>query len=167
MIDEAHYFFHTKSELLPYLTGNSGSVCLVTYRPSLLANQVFEAIGGHIVTSTKIEEERYFMTKIFQAHDRVKIPAHDALASLDPPHAGLLQMNETETAWRVFTPPSRITRHTHHARKYADTRLADEKAFRFADAGMPLVARRKSLSAEDYRDQDSDQSTAELLRRLP
>jgi hypothetical protein len=34
----------------------------------------------------------------------------------------------------------RITRHAHHARKYADTRLPDDKAFRFINAGDPVVA---------------------------
>jgi hypothetical protein len=140
VIDEAHYFFQPKSELLPHLSVKSGSICLVTYRPSLLADEAFEAIGGHIVTSTKIEEERYLMTEIFQAQDHGKISGHDALAALEPPRAGLLQTKEADTAWRVFTPLNRITRHAHHARKYADTRLADDKAFHFVDAGMPLLA---------------------------
>ena len=37
-------------------------------------------------------------------------------------------------------PLNRITRHAHHARKYADTRLAEDKAFHFIDAGMHRVA---------------------------
>ncbi len=40
----------------------------------------------------------------------------------------------------MFTPGDRITRHAHHARKYADVRLPDDKAFRFHGAGEPLVA---------------------------
>jgi hypothetical protein len=140
IVDEAHYFFQPGSELLRYVAPETGSICLVTYRASLLADEVFEAVGGHIVTSTKVEEERYLMTEIFQAQDHGKISAHDALAALESPRAGLLQAKDGETRWTVFTPLNRITRHAHHARKYADTRLAEEKAFRFVDAGMPLVA---------------------------
>jgi hydroxymethylpyrimidine pyrophosphatase-like HAD family hydrolase len=140
VIDEAHYFFQPNSELLQHVAAKSGSICLVTYRPSLLANEVFEAIGGQIVTTTKVEEERYLMTEIFQARDHGKISAHDALTGLEPPRAGLLRTNESKTHWSVFTPLNRITRHAHHARKYADTRLAEEKAFHFVDAGMPLIA---------------------------
>lgn len=40
----------------------------------------------------------------------------------------------------MFTPVRRITRHAHHSRKYADTRLPDDKGFRFIDTGEPLVA---------------------------
>jgi hypothetical protein len=139
IIDEAHYFFQSRSELLRYVAPETGSICLVTYRASLLADEVFEAVGGHIVTSTKVEEERYLMTEIFQAQDH-GISAHEALAAVEPPRAGFLQARDGEARWTVFTPLNRITRHAHHARKYADTRLAEEKAFRFVDAGMPLVA---------------------------
>jgi hypothetical protein len=126
--------------LLPHLSLKSGSLCLITYRPSLLADEVFEATGSQIVTSTKVEEERYLLTEIFQAQDHGKISAHEALAALEPPRAGLLSTNQSETRWSVFTPLNRITRHAHHARKYADTRLAHDKAFHFVDADVPLVA---------------------------
>ena len=140
VIDEAHYFFQAQSPCLKYLSSPTGSFCLVTYRPSLLANEVYGAIGAHILTSTKVEEERYFVTKILQAHDHVAMPAHDALDALELPRAGLLLTNSPGTAWQIFTPAKRITRHAHHARKYADTRLPDDKAFRFINAGDPITA---------------------------
>ncbi|MGZ8487498.1 MAG: HAD-IIB family hydrolase [Candidatus Binatia bacterium] len=140
LIDEAHYFFQTQSPCLKYLTSRTGSFCLVTYRPSLLAGEVYSAIGAHILTTTKVEEERYFVTKILQAHYNLNMAAHSALEALELPRAGLLLTNSSEARWRVFTPVERITGHAHHSRKYADTRLPDDKAFRFFNAGEPLIA---------------------------
>jgi hypothetical protein len=97
-------------------------------------------MGAHILTSTKVEEERYFVTKIIQAHDHINIPTHDALDALELPRAGLLLTNVAETSWQVFTPVERITRHAHHSRKYSDTRLPDDRAFRFVNAGAPISA---------------------------
>ena len=54
--------------MFKYLNSPTGSFCLVTYRPSLLASEAFNAVGAHIFTSTKVEEERYFVTKVLQAH---------------------------------------------------------------------------------------------------
>lgn len=51
----------------------------MTYRPSLLADEVYGAINAHIVTSTRVEEERYFMTKILQSHNLLHLPAHEVL----------------------------------------------------------------------------------------
>jgi hypothetical protein len=140
VVDEAHYFFSQSNSMLKYLGSPTGNFCLVTYRPSLLANEIYGEIGAHIITSTKVEEERYFVTKILQAHDHMSIPAHDALNVLESPHVGLLLTNPLESSWQVFTPVERMTRHAHHARKYADTRLPDEKAFRFMHAGGALAA---------------------------
>jgi len=53
VIDEAHYFFGPQSQCLKYLNSTTGSVCLVAYRPSLLASEAFNAVGAHIFTSTK------------------------------------------------------------------------------------------------------------------
>jgi hypothetical protein len=72
---------------------------------------------------TKVEEERYFVTKILQAHSGRDLAAHTALDSLEPPRAGILLTDSSATPWKVFIPAERITRHTHHARKYADMRL--------------------------------------------
>ena len=140
LVDEAHYFFQAGSPLLRHLSSSTGSLCLVTYRPSLLADEVYESIGAHIVTSTKVEEERYFMTKILQAHQHLGLQAHEALDALKSPSAGLLVMAAPKTPWRVFTPAKRISLHAHHARKYADTRLPDDKAFNFPNAGEALAA---------------------------
>jgi hypothetical protein len=140
VIDEANYFFQSHSPCLKYLSSPTGSNCLVTYRPSLLAGEVYNTVRAHIFTSTKIEEERYFVTKLLQAHGGRDLPAHAALDSLEPPRAGLLLTDSSATQWKVFIPAERITRHAHHARKYADTRLPDDKAFRFLDAGSPIAA---------------------------
>jgi hypothetical protein len=39
-----------------------------------MASEVYGTIGAHIITSTKVEEERYFVTKILQAHYHLQIP---------------------------------------------------------------------------------------------
>ena len=140
MIDEAHYFFQPQSPSLKYLRSATGSFCLVTYRPSLLAAEAYEAIDAHIFTGTRIEEERYFVTKILQAQPELGISAHAALDAIEMPQAGLLVTNSGRPAWQVFTPGERITRHAHHARKYADARLPDDKAFHFQKVGEPMIA---------------------------
>ena len=97
LIDEAHYFFQAQSPCLKYLNTPTASVCFVTYRPSLLASEVYGTIGAHIITSTKVEEERYFVTKILQAHDHLQIAVHDALDRVEPLHAGLLMVNSVDS----------------------------------------------------------------------
>jgi hypothetical protein len=140
IIDEAHYFFGSGSPCLKHLATLSGNFCLVTYRPSLLDEQVYGNIRAHIISGTTIEDERYFVTKLLQANgDHTLIP-HTALASLEWPKAGLFVVNSSNLSWKVFTPAERITRHAHHARKYADSRLPDDRAFRFVNAGTPVVA---------------------------
>jgi hypothetical protein len=148
MIDEAHNFFQPQSPCLNYLGSATGSFCLVTYRPSLLASEAYNTVGAHIFTTTKVEEERYFATKILQTHPELRVAAHAALDAIEAPQAGLLMGNGRASTWQVFTPGQRVTRHAHHARKYADTRLPEDKAFRFQDAGESLIAHNM---AEFYR----------------
>lgn len=140
VIDEAHYFFQAHSPSLKYLSSPTGNFCLVTYRPSLLASEVYSAIGAHIITSTQVEEERYFITKLLHAHNDLPMPVHDALDCLELPRAGLLMVDSSKSRWQVFTPVERSTVHAHHARKYADTRLPDNRAFRFVNTGAELAA---------------------------
>jgi hypothetical protein len=87
----------------------------------------------------------------------------------------------------VFTPIDRITGHAHHARKYANTRLPDDKAFRFVNAGdvpaahnirelsqavqsLPFSSLRHHLSQGDFSrwvsDVLGDQQLAKGLRKL-
>lgn len=135
LIDEAHYFFRPGSPCLKYLDSSTGNFCLITYRPSLLASEAYNGIDAHIITSTKVEEERYFVTKIMQSQRRGDMAVRSALDGIEAPCAGLLMAEPAAKPWQVFVPKERITRHAHHARKYADTRLPDDKAFRFVDAG--------------------------------
>ncbi|HEY7218854.1 MAG TPA: HAD hydrolase family protein [Candidatus Binatia bacterium] len=187
MIDEAHGFFRPQSPCLKFLNGMSGNFCLATYRPSLLASEAFNGVGAHIFTTTKVEEERYFATKILQAHPQLSMAAHTALDAIEVPRAGLLMRNRGAAVWQVFTPGERITRHAHHARKYADARLPADKAFRFHDAdesltahnmgefyraieAAPLASLRHHLSAGDFsrwvEGVIGDQQLAKGLRKL-
>jgi hydroxymethylpyrimidine pyrophosphatase-like HAD family hydrolase len=187
VIDEAHYFFQAQSPCLKYLCSQTGNFCLVTYRPSLIADEAYGSIAAHILTSTKVEEERYFVTKILQAHSQLHIAAHSALEALELPRRGLLLTDSAQTGWQVFTPVERLTRHAHHSRKYADTRLPDEKAFHFRNASeavtthnmiefyqaiksVPLESLRHHLLAGDFSrwvtEVMGDQQLAAGLRKL-
>ena len=139
LIDEAHYFFPISSPCLKYLDSKTGNSCIVTYRPSLLASDVYNTIGAHIITSTKVEEERYFMTKVLQVWGRQELTPHEALESINWLSAGLLMTEPAARSWQVFSPAERITHHAHHARKYADTWLPEDKAFRFVNAGNTVT----------------------------
>jgi len=186
VIDEAHLFFGPQSSCLKYLENPNGGICLVTYRPSLLAGEAYDHLGGHIFTSTRVEEERYFATKILQAHSGIGLTTHNALDDLEPPRAGLLMTNGSKPGWQEFIPGERITKHAHHARKYADTRLPEGKAFRFLSGDdlsahnmnefyyaiktVPLPALRHHLVAGDFSRWVSevlgDQQLARGLRKL-
>jgi hypothetical protein len=135
VIDEAHYFFGAGSPALNYLSSSTGNLCLVTYRPSLLADDRCAYSHQH-----ESRGRALLMTKILQAHQHLGLQAHEAVDALKSPSAGLLVMAAPKTAWRVFTPVKRISLHAHHARKYADTRLPDDKAFNFLNAGEALAA---------------------------
>lgn len=140
MIDEAHYFFYEQSPSLRHLRTMTGNFCLATYRPSLVASEAYDAIGTHVFTGFKVEEERYFATKILQVHAGPGFDPHGALDSLKPPWAGLLTVNGAAQRWQRFIASERITRHAHHARKYADARLPEDKAFHFQHTEEALTA---------------------------
>ncbi len=140
LVDEAHYFFYEQSPCLRHLGSVTGNIGLATYRPSLLAGEAYNSIGAHVLTSTRVEEERYFVTKILQAHAGPGVDAHAALDDLKSPWAGLLMANGAAQPWQLFIPGERITRHAHHAHKYADVRLAEGRAFRFQLTEEPLTA---------------------------
>ncbi len=187
LIDEAHYFFYASSPCIKHLESQTGSFGLITYRTSILAAEVFNHISAHIITSTKVEEERYFTTRILQAHGRPDLVAHAALDGIKGSWAGLLQTASPESPWQIFLPADRTTRHAHHARKYADTTLSDDKAFRFVGAGTsmmvrnmlefrnaiqtaPLASLRHHLAAGDFSrwvgEVIGDQQLAKGLRKL-
>lgn len=142
LIDEAHYFFHETAPCARYLESRTGNFILVTYRPSLFASDVYTNIGAHLIARTTVEEERYFMTKLLQARGPRDLVSRDALSDLEMPRAGWLLEGPSGPSWQVFTPVDRVTNHAHHARKYADTRLPQDKAFRFlhTDGPTPVLA---------------------------
>ncbi|HWP58638.1 MAG TPA: HAD-IIB family hydrolase [Candidatus Acidoferrales bacterium] len=130
LIDEAHYFFSGASAALPALD-RSGNFIFVTYRPSMITDDICAKVGAYLITGSKIEEERYFLTKLLQARAPADLIPHEALMELEPPRAGLLLDGAAGPQWQVFVPRERITGHVHHARKYADTLLPSDKAFYF------------------------------------
>ena len=139
LIDEAHYFF-SGPPCSRRIESKTGNFILVTYRPSLISDEVYAHVGAHIITGSKVEEERYFATKLLQARAPQGLVPHDALAEIIMPRAGLLLDSRSGSRWQLFNPCARITAHAHHARKYADTRLPDDKAFRFLYTDPPVVA---------------------------
>jgi hydroxymethylpyrimidine pyrophosphatase-like HAD family hydrolase len=140
LVDEAQYFFHEPSPRSPRFTANCNFL-FTTYRPSLVSNSIFAAVKGHLITHTTVEEERYFITSLLRTYGPPDVVVSEALRQIELPRAGLLLEDPSHPRWQVFTPGARVTAHAHHARKYADTRLAEDKAFRFLYAnGVPLVA---------------------------
>lgn len=137
LIDEAHYFFHRWDTIGRTVEQRTGNFILVTYRPSLIASEVYPHIGACLFTKTTIDEERYFITTLLQTRQPGDLTPRDALKDLERPRAALLLDESGGSRWQVFTPGERITDHAHHARKYADTRLPDDKAFRFLYTGPP------------------------------
>lgn len=142
VIDEAHYFFHRWNTVGKRIERRTGNFILITYRPSLIAPEVYSHLGAYLFTKTTVDEERYFITTLLQTRGPADLSSRDALKELEMPRAGMLLEEGDGSRWQVFTPGKRVTNHAHHARKYADTRLPDDKAFRFlyTDAPAPVVA---------------------------
>jgi hydroxymethylpyrimidine pyrophosphatase-like HAD family hydrolase len=148
VVDEAHYFFREGSPCCATLEGTGSSV-LVTYRPSLLATVVCKRMSAVVLTSTVVEDERYFASSLLQASG---LHAPEALAAIGERQAGLLLPGGTAPRWQVFTPGARAAGHTHHGRKYADGFLPDQQAFRFLYAdGAPAVAHNLAELCEGVR----------------
>jgi len=131
IVDEAHYFFGETTKCPARFDGGANYL-FSTYRPSLLSSSVHAAIGAHIIARTTVaEEERYFITSVLQAAGPHEIVPFEMLSTLDPPHAGLLLQTPSGPRWSTFDPATRMTPHAHHARKYADVRLPENRAFWF------------------------------------
>jgi hydroxymethylpyrimidine pyrophosphatase-like HAD family hydrolase len=143
LIDEAHYFFVESSHLIEALRHPAGNFILVTYRPSSVASEAYAAIQAYVVTGSRVEEERYFLTKLLQARAPRTLAPHAALKEIESPRAGLLLESPSGPRWQIFMPANRITDHAHHGRKYAETLLSEDKAFRFlvTNALEPVIAR--------------------------
>jgi len=133
VIDEAHYFCHEASPCVcaRRFDARTGSFVFVTYRPSLVAGPIHEGVGAYLITSTAIEEERYFMTGLLRARGPHDVVAHEALGGLERQRVGLLRLDGAQPSWRVVMPCDRVSIHAHHGRKYADARLPEDKGFRF------------------------------------
>jgi hydroxymethylpyrimidine pyrophosphatase-like HAD family hydrolase len=134
MIDEAHYFLNGRAARSRRFDAGTGGYIFVTYRPSLLAATVHDAVSVHLVTQTSVEEERYFLTGLLQARGPGGASPADVLARLIDRRAALLLQTDAGSTLQTFVPASRATAQAHHGRKYADTRLPDDKAFRFLQA---------------------------------
>jgi len=183
VIDEAHYFFLPSSSCNKRLESGTGSFCLVTYRPSLLAPEVYRNIGAYVIARTGIRKERCFVTRILQAHGAKE----SVLDGIQWPCAGLMMKGAFASPWQVFLPSERGTPHAHHAPKVAATRFTEDKAFTFVHVGasvtvhsivefyqaiqmVPLASLRHHLNAGDFSrwvgDVIGDPQLAKGLRKL-
>lgn len=167
VIDEAHYFCHEASPCVcaRRFDAQTGSFVFVTYRPSLVAGPIHDAVGAYFITPTEIEEERYFMTGLLRARGPEHVVAHDALAELERQRVGLLRPYGGRPSWRVFRPSDRVSVHAHHGRKYADARLPDDKAFRFlgSNGQVTTTAHNMIEFCEAVRSVDMDSIRHHLL----
>jgi hypothetical protein len=132
LVDEAQYFFHDDASCRTF--PGTSSYIFSTYRPSLVADHVHASVQAHLVMHTVVEEERYFVTSLLRTRGPADLTAGDALAALGPSEVGLLLEGASGPRWQVFTPSERLTTHAHHATKYADTRLPEDKAFHFSSS---------------------------------
>ena len=139
LVDEAHYWLGERALALPALAARSGNLLLVTYRPSLVAPSVVERAGAHLVLRTSVEDERYFVTTQLQTRGPENVCPAAALAALDPSNVGLLLRGPAGVHWQVFTPAPRASRHVHRGRKYAESHVGEERAFRFLDPDGGVV----------------------------
>ncbi len=135
LIDEAQYFFRDAQPACRYFSQSTSNYLLVTYRPSLLPPNLFDAIGAHLIARTCIDDERYFISRLLTARAPSDLVAADELAKLELPRVGLFLNGEDGGRWQTFIPGRRATEHTHHGRKYADAQLPENLAFRFLHAG--------------------------------
>lgn len=139
IIDEVHYSLPEGSRGT-VSTKSPVTYAFATYRPSLLDDCVWSAVRACLVTETTEDEQRYFLTKLLQARGPTDLSVRDALSSLQVGVAGLLVDCEDGPTWHVFPVGERQMEHTHHARKYVDTRLPDGQAFWFLKTGDGPVA---------------------------
>jgi hypothetical protein len=141
IVDEAHYFFHEQAPSARRLRSRTGNAVFVTYRPSLLSSDVAAGVGAYVITSTTVDEERYFITSLLRARGPRDLAAGEALRAVEVPHGALLLEQAGGSEWQVFRPGGRQSEHAHHARKYAEKRLPPERAFRFLFTGDgPMLA---------------------------
>jgi hydroxymethylpyrimidine pyrophosphatase-like HAD family hydrolase len=187
LVDEAHDFF-SASMWSPRFDGGVNYL-FSTYRPSLLSNAVHAAIGAHVIGRTVVEEERYCITSVLRACGPQGIVPYEALSEIEPPRAGLLLQTPGGSRWSTFTPAARVTAHAHHARKYADVRVPDGRAFWFGSVAaqpgpvahnvaefhravlsLPAAVLRQHLNAGDFslwaRDVLGDSELAQAFRKL-
>jgi hydroxymethylpyrimidine pyrophosphatase-like HAD family hydrolase len=168
LVDEAQYFFG-KSTKCPVRFDGGVTYLFSTYRPSLLANSVHAAIGAHVVARTMVDDERYFISGVLQARGPRDIVPFEVLSGIEPPRAGLLLQTPGGPRWSTFNPAARVTTHAHHARKYADLRVPEDRAFWFGSGAgqpgpvahniaefhravqtLPAAVLRQHLTAEDF-----------------
>jgi hypothetical protein len=141
LVDEAHDFFAPAAEAVDRLGAATGNFLLVTYQPSRLDPVVLDRTGIYLVMKTVAEDERYFATSVIGARGPRDVIGFEALDALRDHRVGMLTMGgDGRGEWRVFVASRRRTVHTHHARKYSDTVLADDKAFRFIEPGGSTIA---------------------------
>ncbi len=162
-VDEAHYFFRTEESAAALLDG-TGSVALITYRPSLLPTAVHAAVATHLVTRTAVEEERYVVDGLLRTRGPAGLVPAEALAELTMPLAGMLETTPDGPRWQIFEPMPRRSPHAHHERKYADTRLPPECAFRFRDPRNGVV--RVAGNVREFCDAVAEIPTASLHHHL-
>jgi hypothetical protein len=138
VVDEAHYFF-PRDETVDVCREGPSTHVFATYKPSLLSATLHDAAAAYLMTSTALDDERYFLTTLLQAKGPAQGAASDLLAQVGESRAGLLTFGAGRSRWQAFTPGRRMTGHAHHARKYADGRLTDAQSFRFLSDGTTLA----------------------------
>jgi hydroxymethylpyrimidine pyrophosphatase-like HAD family hydrolase len=131
VVDEAHYFFGAEPTSCADAVVQTGSIILVTYRPSLIAPDILESIGAFLLTRTTVEQERYFVDALLRARGPVGLDVSAALGALEAQHGGLLSREDGVPRWQIFVPRPRLSVQAIRARRYAGTESPPGKEFLF------------------------------------
>jgi hypothetical protein len=148
VVDEAHYFLH--AEATPARIGalEDRGFCLVTYRPTLLAEPTVRVVDAFVLAQSTDPEELAFVRRVLDRRAGLGDPVASAAAAL-PTDQFIVVQPGAGGAWRALTvtPTPRQTAHVRHLRKYVDTAVPADRAFLFRRSDGPVVARAACLRA--------------------
>lgn len=144
VVDEAHYFLH-ESGVSSLLDLTLGAYVLVTYRPSALNPELYEAVEGIISTRISDPHELEALTAITK-RGLMQTEWAKTLPALAIGEAALLPgIEEARGKLRRFELMPRLTEHVRHRAKYFDVRMPQARAFVFTEEGRPVGPPARSL----------------------
>jgi hydroxymethylpyrimidine pyrophosphatase-like HAD family hydrolase len=146
LVDEAHYSLHGGGVPADALDIEDRGVCLVTYRPSWLREQVTRAVDVFVLARTTGREELAFLGSTLPAMLSGAAGISDALARLPRGEFLLVQRDLNGHLGAVtFVAAPRQTVHVRHLTKYVDSCVPPGREFLFRGADGRVSASADSL----------------------